>query len=640
MFKEKDLDNAILKSTKFIAKEQSKDGSFNSYSYTNQPDANLEIFSTTFYTSLILYEISKINRPKFSTVKKRACDFLLSEKKECGTYNYWAKSFEKYKSESCPDDLDDTSCALSALISYDPKLIDEKDLAQVTQILINSEANTGGPYYTWIVPKKADKKWKDVDLAVNANIGFFLSRIGIDLPSIKILIEKAITTKNFNSTYYPDYSTLYFISKFYKGKLKNQLVKILLKENSKDFKNPLECALLGVSLLNLGEEPCLTKKNVEYLLLNQKENGSFGAGTFINERTFINNNKRFSGSEAFTAALVGKLLMAHKSQSEKKEKNNNLPLKIEVVNYTREIIRNRFNSDLFEDFDALLGKIARYDQDEQIVLHPFLFAKSFKKSFPIKTDKKFLLNLAAASILGWIAYTIFDNISDENKDLDKLSMAIICNRELENLFCKDNPNFKVIFHKFMDRVDYANFYEYKYARVNKKNIAPVGKIYPNIMFIAEKSIAHCLAPLAIISKLGYASDSLEFIKLVSFYQNYLVARQLNDDAHDWKDDFNREQVNYVCEILLKDFTKKFKKPFCTNEDNTKLEKLFWDKTILKICLTIKCKIKEAKNDLQSLSELLDQNYLSGKLEELENSADMALVERKKTKEFLDALQLS
>jgi len=641
MHNKESLNQAILKGIRFLTDKQNTDGSFDSRSHKESNPSEAETFITTFYTSLILYSLSKIRNPKLLEVKNKACSFLLSEKDENGTYNYWSKSFLKYKTEPCPNDLDDTACALSALLSFDRNSVKEDVLAKITQVLINLESKEGGPYFTWVVPSNADSKWKDVDLAVNANIGFFLSMLEISLPNIHKLIEKEIKQRKFSSTYYPDYSTLYFISRFYKGELRQELAQFLLKENLKPFRNALECALLGVSLLNIGEKHSSIKNNINYLLKHQEKNGSFGTFIFIIERTY-KKDKRLSGSEAFTTALATELMTRFLELSTNKKSmkkyDNFLPLKQKVISYAKELISNRFDNDLVNQFDSFLEKIIHSDNDGQVIIHPYLFLDSLKKKSFIEENEKFLLDMAIAGIFGWLCYTIFDNNIDEKKDLDKLPLAVICARELEKLFCKNNPDFKPIFQEFMDRVDYANFYELKYARFNTKVGYSSKKIYPNVEFIAEKSIAHCLGPLLIMTKIGFSSESQEFHSLFSFYQNYLVARQLNDDAHDWEEDLTRGQINYAGEVLLRDFEKRNGRKANLSKDVLKLRKLFWNETIMEICSIIQEKIVEAKRNLFLLSEILDQDYLKGKLDELEKSADKAIEERAKTKQFLSALE--
>lgn len=627
------IEEVVQKSIRFIVRNQNNDGSFNSFSKTEDKKGT-EVFITTFYSSIILYSLAGINDSKILEVKNKVCRFLAAEKSKSGTFNYWAKSFIKYKTESCPDDLDDTACALASLFSCDRKLVKQSDLASFTKTLIGLEAKVGGPYYTWVLPADADKKWRDVDLAVNANIGLFLSLLKIKLPKVEGLVEKAIRNKKFFSTYYPEASTIYFISRFYKGKCKNELLEQILKQNRKKFSDPLQCALFGISILNLDGPFSAIKKNVKYLAKNQRKNGGFESGVFISERTFSDGKKRYSGSETLITALALELLDRYKKQSAAKEAKIDSfgEIREKIIKRAKDKIRLRFGRKLEKEFDTMLDKIIKGDLKDQVLLQPFLFQKSLKINR--KLEKDFLIDLALASAFGWISYTIFDNVSDEGKDLDKLSLAIVLNRELEGLFCRQNPSFFPVYQKFMDRVDYANFYEQNFALFDPNKIT-YKKIYPQPDFVAEKSIAHSLAGLAIFYKCGFREESLPFQKLCSFYKNYLTARQLNDDAHDWEEDLKNGRINYAGQLLLKDYGEG--KKIILERDKLKLQKVFWDKTILYVSRLIKNKIKKTREDLHSLSGILDQDYLSSKLEELNNSAQMALEERSKTKEFINSL---
>lgn len=629
------LCQSVSSCIKFIIKNQNRDGSFDSLSSSNHQYSKPEIFKTTFYTSLILGSISKISDKRLEPVKNKAKGFLLSQKEESATYNYWANSFVKYKTESCPNDLDDTSCALSALISTDRHLVTESDLAKITQVLIELESAVGGPYYTWILPKECESRWKDVDLAVNANIAYFLSMLGIRLPQLDALIENAIKKRKFVSTYYPSLSTIYFIARYYDGKHNKKLTNFVLQKNQRPFRNPLDCALLGLSLLNLKEHPRSIERNIRYLLAHQKSDGSFGTQTFINERTFSKTQKRFSGSEALTTALVLELIVRCQNFFEKldvEKKYEDVELTKEVTESARKIIADRFSTDFVDLYDNIIHKIISSDPYDNIALQPLIFTRSLKVK--TKLDRKFLLGLAQAGIFGWIAYTVFDNISDEKKDLDKFSLALVCYRELGFLFSRYDSGFNKIFSNFLDRVEYANFYEYKQAipdNINKK------KIYSKVSDIAEKSIAHSLVPLAILSKLGYGQNSSEFKALQSFYKNYLVARQLNDDAHDWEIDLNHRKINYAGEQLTNDFKEKYNRAPEFSKDKVNLQKLFWDKTIIKMCRLIKKHITKAKEDRAELSHLLKDYYLEDKLEQLLLSANKAIEVRKETKKYLKTL---
>jgi hypothetical protein len=559
---------------------------------------------------------------------------LVNEKSELGTFNYWPKSSEKFTTEPYPDDLDDTACALSSLLQADKNSVTESDLAKITKILIKLESKEGGPYFTWVVPDIKKTKWADIDLAVNSNIGFFLSLIGIKLPNLELLAEKSIEQKNFSSPYYHSENALYFfISRFYKGQRLPELLKIIRENNLKAFKNPLECALLGISLLNLGENPRSIERNISYLCENQKKDGSFGCFSFVVEK--IQGKKKLtSGSDAFTTSLAIELISRYLDKIQMKKKADDSDFKIlqkKVLLNCQKIIKGKFCKDLSDQFDSLLEKIVAYDKNFEITLHPYLFKNSLRKIYPALEDT-FLIDLACGSIFGWIAYTIYDNIIDEKKDLDKLPLANICNRELERLYCQDDFSFQKVFHSFMSEVDYANFYEIRYARMNtwKESLT----IYKEPDLVAGKSIAHCLGPLAILYKLGCNDTDPTFTKIVNFYRSYLTARQIHDDAHDWEEDLLRGQINYAGELLLREFQKKYRRQAILPDDQSVLRRIFWGETILIICKTINDKISEARKNLGALNNFISDNYLSFKLSELEGAASKSLSEREKTINYL------
>src|SRR5579872_5603389 len=127
-----ELQTLIEKATCFIASKQNPDGSFESFSSIH-PD-NLSTGKrrlTTFQTSLILGALSDIaqTNQEANAICKRAAHFLLQEKSENWSWNYWSQKSMEAKTMPYPDDLDDTFLALSALHRFDKKLVGPKGLA-------------------------------------------------------------------------------------------------------------------------------------------------------------------------------------------------------------------------------------------------------------------------------------------------------------------------------------------------------------------------------------------------------------------------------------------------------------------------------------------------------------------------------
>ena len=229
------VEHAIDTLTKFLKKQQLADGSFLSYSSPDMHDfSHAQPYRTIFTTALILSSLQHYNDPISIPIKQKSAHYLLSQKSDNWTFNYWQKSVPEYTQLPYPDDLDDTCCALAALQHYDAKIISGEVLAKIVHILTELEIQEGGPYKTWITQRDVDPIWQDVDVAVNSNIAYFLSLQDIELPNITGLIEQVISRKKYESPYYPTpYPIIYFISRWYTGSKKKQLTKFLLDNRDK-----------------------------------------------------------------------------------------------------------------------------------------------------------------------------------------------------------------------------------------------------------------------------------------------------------------------------------------------------------------------------------------------------------------------
>ena len=234
----------------FLSQHQQQNGSFLSVSSDSSSFKDGYTFPSLFSTTLILLSLADLkDTPKIALIKDKMANFLMSQKNENFSFNYWDRKSKEYKDIPYPDDLDDTFCALAALYKYDQHLFDGNTLRKITLLLTAMEEKVGGPYQTWIVKKDAPSVWKDIDLAVNSNIAYFLSLLDISLPNINALIESMIKNKMISSPYYPTiYPIIYFISRFYTGKHRDRLTKLLLKDYQQQ--NPLNQSLIILSLLN------------------------------------------------------------------------------------------------------------------------------------------------------------------------------------------------------------------------------------------------------------------------------------------------------------------------------------------------------------------------------------------------------
>jgi hypothetical protein len=314
----------------FVAAAQQTDGGFVSYSSPNPHDFSRAIaYRTTFATAVMLSALQEVHRPRAAAIRSAAAEFLLLRKSpDNWSWNYWASEGTEAASFSCPDDLDCTSCALTALWQHDTGLFDEQALAAIVGVFTACRVDEGGPYRTWLAPDGALAKWRDVDLAVNANVGSFLSLQGVDSPKVDRFIEAALRAGRIDSPYYPSpHPIMYFIGRFYRGRCRSEMLRWWRDPavQAESRINALRTALGVSSQLRLGSPPAAVQSDVESILERQAPDGSWPACAFSIDPA-IDKRVHYAGAPALTTALcleaVG--LFAGSHQAERPHQSPNL----------------------------------------------------------------------------------------------------------------------------------------------------------------------------------------------------------------------------------------------------------------------------------------------------------------------------
>ena len=596
----KNIDRAIS----FIENQQKKDGSFWSWSSPNKNNFDeAKKYNSIFPSALILSCLDSIE--KSEKIKKGLVDFLLSQKSDYWSFNYWKREAKENKTMPYPDDLDDTFCALSGIYKYDSKLIDGAAMAKIVTLLTAVEKKEGGPYKTWLVSESVDEVWKDVDLAVNSNVGYFLSLQEIELENINKLIKLAIEKENLNSPYYPSiYPVVYFISRFFSCKAEcKKLVKIILsKKNDDNWGNQLDTALVVSTLLNLEVDLKILWPSINYLIKNQKKNGSWKISAFCIDPA-INRKTYYAGSPALTTAFCVEALNKYflKTINKPNQKKDKMADEIH-----QEILQMAYNRTKF------LSKIPEKNCKKSVTLLPYIFCKSLGKNGK-KISKKLIIQCGLANLYGWIAYTIYDDFLDGEGDKKILSMANVCLRELALIYNSILPktNFADVFNKTMDEMDGANYWEIINCYNDKKL-----PNYGDYSQLAKKSLGHALGPIAILYSLGFDKNSPEVKNIWNFFKHYLVARQLNDDAHDWEDDLKKGFINPVTVEI-------FKKTANKND----FKEIFWKEVLTEVSNIILENINKSRKNISKIKLIEKPNLILSVLTNPEQSVKQAIKEQ-------------
>lgn len=627
--------SAIKGGLEFIAKVQRGDGGFWEYRWDGGKLS--QKYRTTFATSLIMLALKDVVGS--DSIKDKSARFLLLQKSPAWSWNYWARSSQMAKQQPYPEDLDDTFLALSALWFHDQTLLTPEVMADIAHLLFATEVTPGGPYRTWLVDDTADAIWQDVDLVVNANIGYFLRLQGVELSELKGFLEQAILKNELQSPYYPSLQpAMYFLARAYKGKAQGTLRQhILAQQDELLGQNPHQTALTITALLQLGYPATKLKEAINYLKKTQASDGSWQVGPMC-----IGPHSYPSCSPGLTTALCIEALVQYSQaiQTTPQREQESLEYRA-VIQEIEATIADISHSDLKSEITTQLEQMKAYDKDQQIVLLPWLVARSFN----IHADKATLHGLARTSMWGWIAYTIYDDFLDGEGRPKALPAALYATRQLLSNLATILPvdrEFQCEIDKILQTMDGASAWEIAHCRgkvlKNKVYISSLPN-YGDFHHLAHRSLGHTIAGLGVLYSAGIAADDMKMKALRDFFHHYLIARQLNDDAHDWEEDLRSGHVNSVGALILKKWIATGNNLAGGIEMRKKkqLQLILWDDGVItEVCQYIRYHITAAREALLAVG-LQDVVPLLKLLQGPENAAKKAEQTRLEAIEFINAL---
>jgi hypothetical protein len=636
------IQKAISEGIHFLANEQREDGSFLCLVTPTLNDySKIETCPAIVPANIVLSSLAHI--PKTETVTKitsKLIPFLLSQKGEYWSYNYWFRESPEFKALPYPDDLDDTFCALAALYEYDSTLFDGEAMAKIATMLTSAEMKEGGPYNMWLVPPEGRSQWHDVDLVVNSNIGYFLSLQDIRLPGLDAHIDSCIEEKKYSFPYCSDYPGLYFISRFYEGTKKKEMIDYLVSKREEDGKweNPLQTALAVSALLNLssGTLHSAVTKSIEYLLREQRDGHWKPYSFFFQMKT--PEKTLYAGSSSTTTALCLEALQKFTEATEKEIHQSTKKEEDQERHYKKILYKVCLR---FRESGEYVGSTAlniidttiKSDTDKQIALLPYYFGRALVTQHPV-ISSDLLIALGAANMYGWISYTIYDKFLDGISDPKTLPVAMISLREsygvLSHLLPMDT-GFPKFSRKVFNMMDEANAWEIATCRFNPNQEIDVLPDFGDLSKLADRSIGHALGPLAILFILGYREESREIVRTIHFFKQYLIARQLDDDAHDWEEDFQAGRMTWVLVKLLED---------CTSKSPTleHLRTVFWNQTIVTVSNEMLERVAKSRKELYEISHLITSSTFEDMLAVIEKSALAAQKEHREIAQFLSVYE--
>lgn len=636
------MNSATKKALDYLSAQQAPGGNFTSWSSSDPSSFSPHtLYATTFVPALMLSALSQSANPIAQAIQSRLAHFLLRQKSSHWSFGYWARHSTQAKDQPYPDDLDDTFCSLSALWLHDASMIDQSALAHIIKLLIATESRPGGPYHTWLVPATAPKEWRDIDIAVNANVAYFLQLAVAPLPALTEFMEESIQSESFESPYYPNqYPILYYLARAYRGPKCHQLAQYIQRSNvNGHWGTPLHTALAVTSLLRLGYkdgvEPAVT-----FLLTSQAPDGSWPAEAFCFDPQ-REGEKFYCGSPELTTAFVVEALEAYR-QSHLTQKRLVEPpqphrsLRQEIVTTAEKNLRPS-TPELRPVALRQLQRITDLRMSHEIILLPRLFYDSLRER--PHAPQQLFINLGVASLYGWSAYTIYDDLLDGEANYGLLPVANTLARYSVRTFERTLPhkaNFRKLIQTTFDRIENANLWEMSHCRFTVRDGGiEVGVLpdYGRRTQLAQRSLGLTLAPLAVLEAIGIPSTTPAARAILRALSHYIIARQLNDDAHDWRLDLQAGRITYVVNRVLQNLALQ---PGIYQLDSltSQVERYFWHTTLPEICRTISHHTRLSRRALQQSKLLATDNILDILLHRIDASVDETLQTLRQTESFL------
>lgn len=634
MPKPPEIKAAVKRGAAYLAKQQQPDGGFISLSSPSaelQPLAEAVVYRTNFVPAIMLAALAGARVTGTKTIRERLAAFLLGQKNPGWSFNYWSEAAPERKTLPYPDDLDDTFCALSSLFLHDSAIVNEEALAGAVKLLLAAETAVGGPYRTWLVPPDSKKAWLDVDLAVNSNVAYFLSLAGNGLPNISRLMDQAILSGRLESPYYPSaYPLAYFMARAYgDGEHKKALAGIVasLQATASTALDQALCLTASMKLKTRQPSQAALKK----LLALQLEDGSWPAAAFCVDPVRAKQT-HYNGAPALTTALAMEALELHlrgnaeapAAKTKPSASLTDIKIQTAVLAAAKKNCQS-LGQDLRQSTLQALKGLAVSSNGPEIITLPYKFNQSL--AGPLKpVDGAFLETLGLANLYGWLAYTIYDDFLDGEGRAELLSVANVASRASLDGFSDALPSanepFQSLVKTTFNTIDSANAWELAHCRLDfQDNKLLVDKRLPdygNLSKLAERSLGHTLSPLAVLVASSVKIESRDFQQTQKALRHYLIARQLNDDAHDWETDLKNGHVTYVVGEILAAIAPK-PGTYAVDSLLPKAKRQFWHDTLPDICRQMQHQVNLSRKALAEVKALKPINVITKLLDGIEDS---------------------
>lgn len=281
-------------------------------------------------------------------------------------------------------------------------------------------------------------------------------------------------------------------------------------------------------------------------------------------------------------------------------------------------------------------KVQRADKSREIALIPAFFGASLKES----ADESLYAPLGQANIYSWMAYTVYDDFLDDEGEAKFLSVANMSMRQALLRYrsaMPGNKEFGELLTEVFDAMDEANAWEVEQCRFRVKgDKVIIGSLprYGDRSQLAKRSSAHILGPLALVAQ-QWSLSSRQARLVRKGLEQYIIARQLNDDAHDWLDDMKVGQASFVVTHLLRQLRVR-PGEYDLESLLVRMKQYFWRHSAARVCDITLHHVKAARSAFAMSGIANLSKDFSSLLTKIERSTLQTHERQASEREFMDA----
>lgn len=306
-----------------------------------------------------------------------------------------------------------------------------------------------------------------------------------------------------------------------------------------------------------------------------------------------------------------------------------------IMGMIREKFNQRFASfspEIRQRANAAIEKTIRSNRDKQMSLMAYYTKIALGENGENIPDE-LVADIGLANVFFWTAFIIYDDFWDQDEGADPrlLPIANIFARHYIDFFVglSEDQEFRSFFHGLMDKLDASNAWEVENCRARvEKNIFYIPSKLPDFGDYEIKyrpASGHILSTVAILTKFGEGLKTADWGNIVSYFKHYLIAMQLNDDAHDWEEDMRCGHLSTVVTLLLNDLRKNRweKQTIDLDADLHEIRKTFWFTTMPQYVKIVLAQTEASRKALHSISIVEAPELLERIITATENVARQA-----------------